>query len=202
MYLRRKCYSSLYDDLYNDYLYDKYFSENDDKEDAKMDALIAGALGVGGLGSYGYAKIKEKGLPELKKSLVKDKNWLKTNTELYNRYRDFKFNPEKLSEFDFKLINNSIRDTAKVWTGKGVYKDLNEQETYDKILKDGIKNLRDNQIHYGKEIKKDLENITKSNNKISNSKLLAAALGAGGIAYGAASLVNKRRKNRDSNNEE
>ena len=30
MYIRRKCYSSLYDDLYNDYLYDKYFSENDD----------------------------------------------------------------------------------------------------------------------------------------------------------------------------
>ena len=27
MYLRRKCYSSLYDDLYNDYLYDKYFSD-------------------------------------------------------------------------------------------------------------------------------------------------------------------------------
>ena len=30
MYLRRKCYSSLYDDLYNDYLYDKYFSDIDD----------------------------------------------------------------------------------------------------------------------------------------------------------------------------
>jgi hypothetical protein len=27
MYIRRKCYSSLYDDLYNDYLYDKYFSD-------------------------------------------------------------------------------------------------------------------------------------------------------------------------------
>ena len=30
MYIRRKCYSSLYDDLYNDYLYDKYFSDIDD----------------------------------------------------------------------------------------------------------------------------------------------------------------------------
>ena len=195
MYLRRKCYSSLYDDLYNDYLYDKYFSEENDKEEAMIDAAIAGALGVGGLGSYGYAKIKEKNLPEIRKELIKNKNLLKKNTEFYKNYKNFKFNPQNLDNSKFNIINNDIRSAAKVWAGKGDYKNLNEQETFDKILNDHIKNSRDNQIIYGKKIKKNLEGLNSN-----KSKLLAAALGAGGIAYGAAGLVNKRRKNRDSNN--
>jgi hypothetical protein len=62
MYLRRKCYSSLYDDLYNDYLYEKCYSDaydyytrlfSDDEDYGKQGALIGAgtALGAGGISS-------------------------------------------------------------------------------------------------------------------------------------------------------
>lgn len=44
MYLRRKCYSSLYDYDYNDYLYEKYFSDFEDDYDYYYDQRCFGML--------------------------------------------------------------------------------------------------------------------------------------------------------------
>ena len=122
MYLRRKCYSSLYDDLYNDYLYDKYFSDLDDydyydqREFAMSPAEMAKLLyreKRGVLGKKGaYAdKLAQKQVAKLEriadgeainpKDLSEDANWgIKFAT------RDNK------SEFMRKLKKGSLRDKA------------------------------------------------------------------------------------------
>jgi hypothetical protein len=105
MYLRRKCYSSLYDDLYNDYLYDKYFSDlydydyYDQREFAMTPIELAKLVyrGERELQGHGYADIL------VQKQLEK----------LENMSYGLEFNPKSLlrdakSEVD---IRKSLSDT-------------------------------------------------------------------------------------------
>ena len=92
MYLRRKCYSSLYDDLYNDYLYDKYFSDFDDYDyyDQREFAMTPAEM----------AKLlyrEKRGLLG-KKGAYADKLAQKQLAKLENIAGGDAFNPRSLSE--------------------------------------------------------------------------------------------------------
>ena len=125
MYLRRKCYSSLYDDLYNDYLYDKYFSENDDydyydqREFAMSPAEMAKLLyretkcGLGKKGAYAD-KLAQKQIAKLEGL---------SNGVVYN-------NPRQLSKIADMQIESSKGASMNSRRMRTINKNLRNKEDY------------------------------------------------------------------------
>jgi hypothetical protein len=122
MYLRRKCYSSLYDDLYNDYLYDKYFSDFDDydyydqREFAMTPAEMAKLLyreKRGLLGKKGaYAdKLAQKQLAKLE-NIALDNSTI-NNPRKLSRLADSSIRIDSIDNKDYKLrrfYKDKLRD--------------------------------------------------------------------------------------------
>jgi F0F1-type ATP synthase membrane subunit c/vacuolar-type H+-ATPase subunit K len=164
MYLRRKCYSSLYDDLYNDYLYEKCYSDaydyytrlfSDDEDYSKQGALIGAgtALGAGGLVVGGDYLVRNK-LDKIVKKAAKG---------------------EKLSKIEEKLLKK-VEKSAE--NSKFV------KEAIEEGFNEGI--AKKNNMNSIK-----LRSIA---NKIKENKLAAAGIGAGtalgltGAGYGLGKL--------------
>ena len=134
MYLRRKCYSSLYDDLYNDYLYERCYSDaydyytrlfSDDDDYGKQGALIGAGIGAaGGLTAAGIAgkkyydlykasldSLKGKTLTEKQKKVLEDaEEYLSKNESVQKRVdKAYENNAKKLS----KALEKAAKDDAK-----------------------------------------------------------------------------------------
>jgi hypothetical protein len=124
MYIRRKCYSSLYDDLYNDYLYDKYFSDIDnyDYYDQREFAMTPIEL----------AKLVYRGERELQGHGYADILVQKQLEKLENMSYGLEFNPKSLlrdakSEIDYR---EALSDTP--WYRRQKNKSLRNKNNFIK----------------------------------------------------------------------
>ena len=179
MYLRRKCYSSLYDDLYNDYLYDKYFSDIDE-DYSKKGAAIGGGIGLGLLGISGLDNIYTNKLNrDQAASLLKRKP---SAEQIALENTNFKNNVKNSILFDnfYKYGGDKFKDnliTLDKGTGTYHVKDIDK---FYKAMEDGGEDL----------IKKI--NRARTLRGLALSGLLAGtALGAG---YGIGKLKKKNNK--------
>ncbi len=201
MYLRRKCYSSLYDYDYNDYLYEKTFSDaydyyydyytsrlfSDDEDYGKRGAAIGAgtALGLGALGA-GALGIDAALVNRLDKIDEKVRNSGKGLDSL-NKF------DKKLLEHARKKEKKAILAAAKEAGLTGTVEELsNAALAGDKKAFDLLKKISDSQRGDEAKLYKKLLNKAKEN------KLAAAGIGAGsvlgltGAGYGLGKLKKKR----------
>jgi hypothetical protein len=208
MYLRRKCYSSLYDDLYNDYLYEKCYSDaydyytrlfSDDEDYGKQGALIGAGIGAaGGLTAAGYG-INKLSLLKNAKDKIKKGNFKdiseKESDALFNFIR--KINAGDVEKEGKRIWNNKDKILEKLMPTINKYNNINLNSINEDFLKQVGKDISEPLKSEGKTSVKNIAKRVIARDALLGTGLTGAGIAAlGGIGYGLGKLK-KRNKNKD-----